>query len=161
MAELRARPHTALHVWDQSAHLQVRLDADVAFLLGAEAAGTWARVPEASRTSYGSIREPGQPIESALAHTKNIDSHAFAVLRLQVLTIDALLRGPEYRRARFDRSNGWQGLRLAPLRAQSVATASSASQESYWLLCLPLGSAPRMAGSNFISRCVRSVLHRL
>jgi hypothetical protein len=81
----------------------------VAILSGAEAAGTWARVPEASRTSYGSIPEPGQPIESALAHTKNIDPRAFAVLRLQVLTIDALLRGPEHRRARFDRRMAGKG----------------------------------------------------
>lgn len=114
VAELRARPHAALHVWDQSAHLQVRLDADVAILSGAEAAGTWARVPEESRTSYGSIPEPGQPIESALAHTKNSDPDAFAVLRLQVLKIDALHLGREHRRARFDRSNGWQGQWLVP-----------------------------------------------
>jgi pyridoxamine 5'-phosphate oxidase len=114
MAELRARPYAALHVWDQSAHLQVRLDADVAILSGAEAAGTWARVPEASRTGYGSVPEPGQPIESALAYTKNSDPEAFAVLRLHVLTIDALHLGREHRRARFDRSNGWKGQWLAP-----------------------------------------------
>lgn len=114
VAELRARPHAALHVWDQSAHLQVRLDADVAILSGAEVAGTWARVPEASRTSYGSVPDPGQPIESALADTKNGDPDAFAVLCLHVLTIDVLHLGRDHRRARFDRSNGWEGQWLAP-----------------------------------------------
>lgn len=114
VAQIRARPHAALHVWDRSAHLQVRLDADVAILSGGELAGTWARVPEASRTSYGGMPVPGQPIESALAYTKNSDPDAFAVLRLRVLTIDALHLGREHRRARFDRSNGWQGQWLAP-----------------------------------------------
>lgn len=114
MSGLRARPHAALHVWDQSAHLQVRLDADVAILSGAEVAETWARVPMAARTSYGTVPDPGQPIESALAYTKNGDPDAFAVLRLQVLMIDILHLGPDHRRARFDRSDGWQGQWLAP-----------------------------------------------
>jgi pyridoxamine 5'-phosphate oxidase len=112
--ELRAKPFAALHVWDTSAHLQVRLEARVEILTGQDVAAIWAGVPEGSKLSYGSTPAPGQPIAQALAYTKRPDPASFAVLRLSVSTIDALHLGSNHRRARFDRINGWAGEWLAP-----------------------------------------------
>lgn len=114
VAELRADPRAALHVWDPSPHLQVRIEAEVAILSGAQVADIWHRVPEASRVAYGSAPAPGQPIEAALAYEKSPDPAAFAVLRLSVQAIDALHLGPDHRRARFERADDWAGRWLAP-----------------------------------------------
>ena len=112
--ELHATPFAALHMWDASAHLQVRLEAGVTLLTGQDVATIWAVVPETSRLSYGSTPAPGQPIAQALAYTKKTDPTCFAVLRLRVQTIDALHLGPNHRRARFDRTSDWAGEWLAP-----------------------------------------------
>lgn len=112
--ELRAAPFAALHVWDASAHLQLRLEAHVTLLTGIDVAAIWAAVPEASRVSYGSIPAPRQPIAQALDYTKAYDAAAFAVLRLQISAIDALHLGPNHRRAKFDRGTDWAGVWLAP-----------------------------------------------
>jgi len=114
MADLRAAPFAALNVWDAATHLQMRLKATVTILTGADAAATWAEVPDASRQSYSSLPRPGQPIAQALDYAKHADPASFAVLRLTVQTIDVLHLGPRHRRARFDRSAGWTGTWLAP-----------------------------------------------
>jgi pyridoxine/pyridoxamine 5'-phosphate oxidase len=114
VAEVRRIPFAALHVWDAAAHLQMRLEATVTILTGADVAATWAEVPNASRQSYGSLPAPGQPIAQALDYAKQSDPASFAVLRLTVKSIDALHLGPHHRRARFDRHAGWAGIWLAP-----------------------------------------------
>ena len=57
---------------------------------------------------------PGQPVAQALKYTKAPDSECFAVLRLELLTIDALHLGPSHRRAHFYRVGGCAGEWLAP-----------------------------------------------
>lgn len=112
--DVRATPFAAVHVWDASAHLQVRLETDVTILTGLDVASIWAGVPAGSRLSYGSIPAPGQPIPQALDYIKTMDGGAFVVLKLQILAIDALHLGQNHRRARFDRESGWSGEWLAP-----------------------------------------------
>ena len=114
VAELRADPRAALHVWDAALHLQIRIDAEVEILSGTDVTDIWDRVPEASRLAYGSTPAPGQPIEDALAYAKSPDPDAFAVLRLSVQAIDAVHLGPDHRRARFIRDDDWAGQWLAP-----------------------------------------------
>lgn len=114
VADLRATPFAALHVWDASAHLQLRLEAQVTLLTGPDVAAIWDRVPETSRGSYGSTPAPGDPIAQALDYTKAANPASFAVLRLELLMVDALHLGPNHRRARFDRKAGWAGVWLAP-----------------------------------------------
>lgn len=114
MGDLAATPFAALHVWDTSAHLQLRLEARVTLLTGQDVAAIWAGVPAVSRLSYGSSPAPGHPIAQALEYTKASDPAFFAVLRLSVSTIDALHLGPNHRRARFDRRDDWAGEWLAP-----------------------------------------------
>lgn len=112
--DLRVTPFAALHVWDASAHLQLRLEAHVTILTGPDVAAIWADVPDLSRLSYGSTPAPGQPIAQALDYTRAADPASFAVLRLGITTLDALHLGPNHRRARFDRDNDWAGTWLAP-----------------------------------------------
>ncbi|WP_405404671.1 pyridoxamine 5'-phosphate oxidase family protein [Paracoccus sp. Ld10] len=114
VADLRANPLVALHVWDAGAHLQTRIEARAAILTGDAVAQVWARVPDPSRQSYGSQPPPGTPIDDALAYAKRPDAACFAVLRLTVLAIDAVHLGPQHRRARYTRETGWQGQWLAP-----------------------------------------------
>lgn len=114
VGDLRVTPFAALHVWDASAHLQLRLEAHVTVLAGPDVAAIWAGVPVATRLSYGSIPAPGQPIAGALDYTKVPEPASFVVLRLQVSAVDALHLGPNHRRARFDRQNAWAGAWLAP-----------------------------------------------
>ena len=112
--ELRVTPFAALHVWDASAHLQLRLEAHVTLLTGPDVAAIWESVPVASRLSYGSDPAPGQPIAKALDYTKGADQESFAILRLAVETVDALHLGQQHRRARFYRDDDWAGMWLAP-----------------------------------------------
>jgi pyridoxamine 5'-phosphate oxidase len=114
VGDLRATPFVALHIWDTSAHLQLRLEAHVTLLTGPDVARIWAGVPAASRLSYGSTPAPGRPIAQALDYTKAADEASFVILRLRVETFDALHLGPDHRRARFDRADDWAGMWLAP-----------------------------------------------
>ena len=114
VGDVRVTPFAALHVWDASAHLQLRLEVHVIRLTGPDVAVILAGVPAASRLSYGSTPAPGQPIGRALDDTKVSDSGSFVVARLQISTVDALHLGPNHRRARFDRHNEWAGAWLAP-----------------------------------------------
>ena len=111
---LRANRHAALHIWDPSARLQMRIDVAAEILSGDVVAATWARVPDMSRQGYGKRPAPGQPISDALAYTKHADIRSFAVLRLNVQAVDALHLGRDHRRARFERSEGWAGQWLVP-----------------------------------------------
>lgn len=114
VADVKVAPYASVHIWDASAHLQLRLEADVALLSGDDATPIWARVPEASRLSYGGTPAPGHPIANALAYAKVPDPACFLILRLSVQSIDVLHLGQSHRRARFDRASQWAGSWLAP-----------------------------------------------
>ena len=114
VGDLRVTSFAALHVWDASAHLQLRLEAHVTLLTGPDVTAIWANVPVASRLSYGSTPAPGQPIVQTLDYTKAADPASFVILRLSSTIVDALHLGPHNRRARFDRDDDWAGMWLAP-----------------------------------------------
>lgn len=114
VAALRHNPNAALHVWDSTAHLQTRIAALVEVMTGDAVASLWQQVPETSQAAYGTMPAPGTPIAAALAYHKSPDPAAFVVLRCTVQAIDALQLGPNHRRARFDRIDGWRGQWLAP-----------------------------------------------
>lgn len=112
--DLMARPVAALHVWDDGARLQIRVEAEVEIASGADVADTWARVPDRSRTAYGSSHTPGHPIPSALAYDNAPDPSVFALLQLNICTMDLLHLGVDHRRAQFTRESGWTGQWLVP-----------------------------------------------
>jgi pyridoxamine 5'-phosphate oxidase len=112
--DLRHAPFAAVHIWDTSAHLQIRIEGLITILQGDDVAFTWARVPQASRSTYCVMLAPGQPITDALAYQKGDDYAHFGVLRMNVESIDVLHLGPNHRRARFDKSSDWTGKWLVP-----------------------------------------------
>jgi hypothetical protein len=114
MADVAATPFAALHIWDSSAHLQIRIEASIELLTGAEAAKIWARMSEPLRSAYGTIPHPGMPIAESLDYAKSPEAASFAVLRLRMLAMDVLHLGTHHRRARFQRDGGWQGQWLVP-----------------------------------------------
>lgn len=114
IADLTHSPFASLHVWDPSAHLQMRLQATATILTRQASQDRWLRVPEAARVSYGTTTPPGHPIQDALDYTKAPDFTAFTVLVLQVEAMDILHLGQNHRRAQFSRSDGWAGQWLAP-----------------------------------------------
>ena len=109
-----ATPFAAIHVWDASAHLQIRLAAEVTILTGDDVVAFWARVPEGSRLAYGGSPSTGEPIKDSAAYHKKPDPASFVVLRLAITTMDILHLGPQHRRAYFERSDNWAGQWVVP-----------------------------------------------
>jgi hypothetical protein len=114
VAEMTATPVAALHVWDRSAHLQIRLLADVTVACGDEVAEVWSTLREPSREAYRRGVDPGTLIEDSLDYESASDPSAFAVVYLHVRMMDLLHLGPRHRRAQFLRDDDWAGQWLSP-----------------------------------------------
>ncbi len=106
IAALRAEPSVALHVWDDNAQVQVRIDGTAMISAGDDLArAEWARVNAGSRASYRSQPMPATPVEDP-ADIPRLDEDAafaqFAVLRIRFERLDWLHLGREgQRRANF------------------------------------------------------------
>jgi hypothetical protein len=107
-------PHAALHVWLPKAKLQIRLTTSVEILTGEAVESEWAKVPTASRVSYGTEPAPGTPIGDVFAYDKPPVRERFAILRCRVDHLDLVELGERHRRAAFRRSDDWRGAWLAP-----------------------------------------------
>lgn len=112
--DLRHMPYAALHIWDETARLQMRIDCRAQFLSSADNALEWERVSPQARVSYGVTPNPGAPIDDALAYNREPSPAAFSVIRFAVSAFDILHLGHHHRRARFDEIGGWQGQWLVP-----------------------------------------------
>ncbi len=114
VAALGADPRAALHVWDATAHLQIRLTATATIRTGNSTADAWNRIPAQSRISYGTTPPPGHPIPGALAYQTAPDPARFAILTFTLHEMDLLHLGPRHRRAWFSRGTAWAGQWIAP-----------------------------------------------
>ena len=111
---LSATPLCELHVWEQRRRLQLRLGCRVEAGTGPETAGRWARVPPASRISYGTQPAPGTPSDHEFAYEKPADPDRFAVLICHLQRLDLVELGEKHRRALFLIEDGFKGVWLAP-----------------------------------------------
>lgn len=111
---LQAAPHAALHIWLPKAKLQIRLTTSVEIVTGDTVADDWARIPSASRVSYGTRPVPGSPIGEAYDYEKPPLRERFAVLRCWINHIDLVELDERHRRAEFHRSDDWKGSWCAP-----------------------------------------------
>jgi len=106
VAALRADPNIALHVWDDGAQIQVRIDGSATISAGDQLArAEWARLHAGSRAAYRSQPTPATPVEDP-ASIPRVDEDAafaqFAVLRVRFDRLDWLHLGREgQRRAHF------------------------------------------------------------
>ncbi len=114
ISALRQSPFGAFHIWLPRANLQIRAATAVEILMAEAAADQWARVPDASRVSYGTIPDPGRRIAAPFAYQKPVDPARFAVLRCKVTEIDLVHLGDRHRRAIFALADGWAGSWVAP-----------------------------------------------
>ena len=111
---LESTPVAAFHIWLPRINLQIRLSTSVAILTGDRIDGQWAKVPPASRVSYGTLPTPGYPIVDVYAYQKPADRDRFAVLSCTLKEIDLVHLGERHRRAVFVAEDDWAGQWLAP-----------------------------------------------
>ncbi|MGC1504339.1 MAG: pyridoxamine 5'-phosphate oxidase family protein [Sulfitobacter sp.] len=114
VAALRHNPFAALHIWLPEVDLQIRLTARVGVVTGPQVEAAWAKVPAASRVSYGTVPVPGTPIASVHAFEKTADRNRFAVLECRLTQIDLVHLDTRHRRAVFGVQDGWRGRWVAP-----------------------------------------------
>ncbi|WP_415919717.1 pyridoxamine 5'-phosphate oxidase family protein [Tateyamaria sp. SN6-1] len=114
IAALRATPIAAFHVWLPRANLQIRVTTEVEIATGDAVADAWAKVPPASRVSYGTEPHPGAAIPSVHAYEKPPNPDRFAVLTCRATHIDLVHLDTVHRRAGYVRADGWAGQWLAP-----------------------------------------------
>jgi general stress protein 26 len=107
VAQLRADPRAAVHLWDAGASLQVRLRGEVEVISGEEADAAWERVPEGARFNYGGTPAPGEPIAAPVAHEPGAERGRFAMLRLRAREVEVLLLGERHLRAVFADGARW------------------------------------------------------
>lgn len=114
VGQLRVNPRAGLHVWDASAHLQTRIEAEVEIISGPDVAAIWKGLTSDVQMNFGCTPPTGAAIEGSLDYEKRPDPATFTVLRAHVCAIDAVHLGPVHRRASFVRANGWAGQWLVP-----------------------------------------------
>lgn len=112
--EVSAHPYAAVHVWDNTAHLQLRLVGEVAIHTGAAIESTWSKLSEHARKCYGFSPASGQSVSEALAYDVQPDSGSFAILELMIRRMDVLHLGHRHRRAQFSRADDWNGQWVVP-----------------------------------------------
>ncbi|MEM8794612.1 MAG: pyridoxamine 5'-phosphate oxidase family protein [Pseudomonadota bacterium] len=111
---LKKYPAAELHIWEPKPRIQIRLLTEVELLTEAITLSAWDKVPPKSRDSYGIEPAPGSAIAGAFEYTKTPDQSRFSVLRCSVKSIDLLHLGDQHQRAKYLRSDNWQGTWLAP-----------------------------------------------
>lgn len=118
--EIRQAPRVALHVYDPSAALQLRLEATASIHIDdAVAHEAWARTPPMSRKVYAVDTSPGTPVPTP-SQTPEVGTETaanFAVLRLTFDRLEWLWLAREgHRRAAFtwDKSENCLATWLAP-----------------------------------------------
>ena len=91
IAALRANPAAALHVWDDGAQIQVRVDGIATISANDELAGTaWARLHEGSRAAYKAQPVPATPVEDPADIPRVDDATAFSQFAVLQIRIDRL-----------------------------------------------------------------------
>ena len=111
---LRKNPHASLHIWVPRADLQIRMNARVEILTGPAVQAEWEKVPEASCISYGTLPDPGTPIDHVHAYEKPPNRNRFAVLRCHLTDLDLVQLGEKHRRALYKARDDWAGTWTAP-----------------------------------------------
>lgn len=107
IAEIGADCRVALHVWDDGAQVQVRLDGIASVQSGAAARGEWDRLHSGSRASYRVRPTPGTVLaDPAAADADQVDEESafkhFAVIAVSVTGLEWLhLARDGHRRAAF------------------------------------------------------------
>ncbi len=117
VAELRADPRGALHVWDAKRSVQMRLAGlATVHVEDAEARAAFDALPEHGRTIYAVTPKPASEVAAPSVPEFDADPWpGFALIRLTLERIELLHLGRErHSRAVYERSAGWAGRWLVP-----------------------------------------------
>ena len=114
IGSLHANSKVALHIWDPSLTLQIRLQGEVTIKSGRSVRGVWDRSSDEAKENYGAKPPPGRPIEKALGYIRKPDPDAFAIVDCELMHIDLVHLGEYHRRAAYSRVRNWQGQWLSP-----------------------------------------------
>lgn len=106
VAEMRAEPRVSLHVWDDEAQVQLRIDGRATLHSGdARARAEWDRLHPGSRATYATEQMPGTRIGDPAELSRISESAAFqhmAVVDIAMLALEWLHLSPDgQRRACF------------------------------------------------------------
>lgn len=106
VAQIRAEPRVAVHVWVPKDRLQIRMTARAEVSPGDR--DLFERLPEAAQANYGGAVPGGTPGDEGQS-----DPARFGVIRLHLTRIDALILDEPHRRAVFEGPD-WRGRPVAP-----------------------------------------------
>ena len=112
--EVSAHPYASVHVWDNTAHLQLRLAGEVSIHTGEVIEPVWSQLSENARKCYGFHPASGQALPGALGYEVEPDPGSFAILELMIQRMDVLHLGHRHRRAQFTRGDDWAGQWVVP-----------------------------------------------
>ena len=91
ISALQAHPAVALHVWDDGAQVQVRIDGTAAVSAGDDLArAEWARLHEGSRAAYSLRPVPATPLADPAALLRVDEAAAFAQFAVLQVRFDRL-----------------------------------------------------------------------
>ncbi|WP_292288321.1 pyridoxamine 5'-phosphate oxidase family protein [Marivita sp.] len=114
ITSLAAHPFAQLHVWDDTARLQIRLSTTVQIARGPDAAQKWQDVPAGARIAYGASPPPGTAIPHAHAYRKLANRDWFTVLTFEIESIELMQLTDPHKRAVFKAFDGWAGAWWVP-----------------------------------------------
>ena len=112
VAALRANPRAALHIWEPTLRLQLRLSVTVALLTGEAARNRWDDIPDEARRSYGKTPRQGAVIPGPFSYEITAAFEDFAVLLCRLHQIDLVELHENHRRATYQAENDWAGDKL-------------------------------------------------
>ena len=114
MLSLEKDPRAGIHFWLPRTQLQIQMDVIVEVRVGELTLSNWKNVPNSSRSSFGTIPSPGTVIQKSLDYSQLPDQNRFAILICHIKLIELLHLGAKHVRARFMKSQQWNGQWLAP-----------------------------------------------
>ena len=112
--ELKLNPNVGIHIWFPSSKLQVRIKAVSEIKTGDATKEQWAKTPNVSRLSYGTLPKPGTTIQSPFAYEKPANFQRFCIVKVNIEEMDLTHLGIRHTRANFAKKTGWCGSWLAP-----------------------------------------------
>lgn len=115
IAEIEGNPAVSILAWAPEPRVQIRLSGQARIETGESLRALWEAQPPEARLNYSHHPAPGHQIDACDAYVQTPSLARFARLTVAVEHIDHVnLADSGHRRARFLRTDDWQGQWLSP-----------------------------------------------
>lgn len=116
ISHFKSNPNCSLLFYNHKKLLQVKIEGKMTMVTsGKEYEEYWSKVQGKSKKDFITENPPGTPIKNPDQVKYNEEEHHFCLLKLAPETMEYLkLDRPNHIRARFDKSDHWQGQFLNP-----------------------------------------------